>query len=145
MSREYIWDQRFLNLARLVASWSKDPRTQVGSVIVRPNRTIASLGFNGFPMGMNDEPALYNDRAVKHERVIHAEMNAILFATDPSLQGYTCYTWRRPPCPRCAVHLLQKGIRRYVFPPPTQETSDVTNTMLGYLQEAKAEWVIVSV
>ena len=36
------WDLRFIELAKLVSTWSKDPSTKVGSVIVRPNKTVAS-------------------------------------------------------------------------------------------------------
>ena len=43
------WDARFLDLAVYVADWSKDPSTKVGAVLVRPDRTIAALGFNRFP------------------------------------------------------------------------------------------------
>ena len=44
------WDRRFLRLAREVASWSKDPSTKVGAVLVDPlDNTIVSLGYNGFP------------------------------------------------------------------------------------------------
>jgi dCMP deaminase len=50
------WDARFLDLARHVATWSRDPSTQTGAVIVRPNRTIASVGYNGFPRDCNDDP-----------------------------------------------------------------------------------------
>ena len=48
------WDRRFLALAEHVADWSKDPSTKTGAVIVRPDRTIASMGYNGFPRGMAD-------------------------------------------------------------------------------------------
>ena len=58
----YNWDKRFLNLATEVASWSKDPSTQAGAVIVGPDKRIISVGFNGFPMGMPDTSALYEDR-----------------------------------------------------------------------------------
>lgn len=107
------WDERFLRLAREVAGWSKDPSTQVGCVIVRPDRTIASLGYNGFPRGLDDSADLYADRDTKYERIIHAEMNALLSATE-DLKGYTLYVDPLIPCPRCAVHLIQKGISRVV-------------------------------
>jgi len=38
-----------MDLARLVASWSKDQSTQVGAVIVDQDKRIVSTGFNGFP------------------------------------------------------------------------------------------------
>ena len=110
------WDRRFVDLASHVSLWSKDPSTQVGAVIVRPDRTIASLGFNGFPRGVDDSPHLYSDRNTKYDRVIHAEMNALLFLKEPG-QGMTMYCWPGTPCIRCAAHVIQAGIRRVVSVP----------------------------
>ena len=110
------WDRRYLALAELVASWSKDPSTRVGAVIVRPDKTIASLGFNGFPRRIKDDPALLADREEKYRRVVHAEMNAILNCKDPSMEGYTLYVWPMPPCDRCAAAIIQTGISRVVAP-----------------------------
>lgn len=108
------WDERFLLLAQHIAQWSKDPSTKCGAVIVRPDRTIVSLGYNGFPRGMSDAPELYKNRVVKYRRVIHAEMNAILTAGAADLRDCCLYTWPIPPCERCAAHILQTGIRRVV-------------------------------
>jgi len=47
-----MWHDRFFAMADLVGSWSKDPSTKVGAVIIRPDRTIASVGYNGFPRGV---------------------------------------------------------------------------------------------
>ena len=63
------WDRRFLELANFVASWSKDPSTKVGAVIVRADRTVASMGFNGFPRGVLDHEGRYADRATKYAMV----------------------------------------------------------------------------
>ena len=109
------WDGRFLSLAEHVAQWSKDPSTKVGAVIVRPDRTIASVGYNGFPRGVNDHPDLYADREQKYRRVVHAEINAaVSAATD--IRGFTLYTWPFLPCERCAVQIIQYGISRVVAP-----------------------------
>ena len=108
------WDRRFLALAAHVAQWSKDPSSQVGAVIVRPDKSIASLGFNGFPRGLSDDPALYEDRESKYARVVHAEMNAVLSAHEP-VRGYTLYC-SHPVCGGCAVHLIQTGLARVVWP-----------------------------
>lgn len=48
------WHRRFLRLAEHIAGWSKDPSTQVGCVVVGPDREIRSTGFNGFPRGIED-------------------------------------------------------------------------------------------
>ena len=107
------WDKRFLGLAEHIATWSKDPSTKVGAVIVRPDFTVASIGYNGFPRGMSDKSSLYEDREVKLSRIVHAEMNAILHAREP-LKGYTLYTFPVLTCDRCAVHVIQSGIGRVV-------------------------------
>ena len=115
-AQEQKWDLRFLELARHVSEWSKDPSTKVGAVITRPDRSIASLGYNGFPRGMRDDAALYKDRDKKLSRVVHAELNAILNAREP-LHGYTLYVWPPgygPTCDRCAAHVIQAGIKRVV-------------------------------
>lgn len=107
------WDTRFLEMARLIASWSKDPSTKVGAVIVRPDKTIASLGFNGFPRAVQDLPELLSNREEKYKRIIHSELNAILSARE-RLDGYTLYLWPGLSCARCAVHIIQTGIVRVV-------------------------------
>lgn len=109
------WDIRFLQLAKLVSSWSKDPSTQTGAVIVRPDRTIASVGFNGFPRKIEDTPELLYNREEKYKRVIHCELNAILSSRE-RLDGYTLYNWPGQSCSRCAVHIIQAGITRVVAP-----------------------------
>lgn len=111
------WDLRFLDMAALVSSWSKDPSTKCGAVIVRPDKTVASVGFNGFPKGCDDDPAIYADRERKYSRVVHAEQNALLHAGEP-VRGYTMYTHPPgfgPSCDRCTAHIIQAGITRVVY------------------------------
>lgn len=107
------WDTRFIDLAKLVASWSKDPSTQVGAVIVDKDKRIVSTGFNGFPQGVVDEST---EREIKLLRTIHAEENALLFARR-DVTGMTVYV-TRPPCARCAAKLIQSGVSRVVYPLP---------------------------
>ncbi len=109
------WDIRFLQLARHVSTWSKDPSTCTGAVIVRPDKSVCTLGFNGFPQGMPDEPWMYEDRDEKYSRIIHCEINAKEFAREP-VRGYTLYTWPFACCDRCAVQMIQAGVSRFVFP-----------------------------
>jgi dCMP deaminase len=109
--RETKWDRRFLRLASEIATWSKDPGTRVGAIIVRPNRTIASLGYNGFPRGSND---VYTTRDQKLLRTVHAELNAIISAREP-LDGCTIYVAPLCPCSTCAGAIVQAGIKRVVF------------------------------
>jgi dCMP deaminase len=113
------WDRRFIDLMKVAEGWSKDPSTKVGAVIVRPDLTVASIGYNGFPRGMSDDDALYADRPTKYSRIVHGEMNAILNA-HCSVQGCTLYV-PFPPCDRCAVHVVQAGIKRVVYVEPTED------------------------
>jgi dCMP deaminase len=115
------WEGRFMHMAEMVAGWSKDPSTKTGAVIVGPDNGVISVGFNGFPAGMSDDPDLYNDREEKYSRIIHCEMNAILRVTRPLPEGCSLYTWPFMSCDRCVVHMIQAGIRRFVAPACTDE------------------------
>ncbi len=119
---KYKWHFRFLEMAKLVASWSKDPSTQTGAVIVAPNKSIVSVGFNGFPAGMPDDAELYANREEKYARIVHCEVNALLFAHLPLPTGCMLYTWPFLSCNRCVVQMLQAGIREFVAPLPSEES-----------------------
>lgn len=103
------WQARFIKLAQEIASWSKDAGTRVGAVIVRSDRTICSVGFNGFPRGVEDNPSAIANRDSKLLRTIHAELNAILSAKEP-LIGYSLFVWPFQPCAQCAAAIIQAGI-----------------------------------
>lgn len=109
------WIARFSSLAQEVASWSKDSGTQVGAVIVRPDRSVASVGFNGFPRGVNDSVDRINNRNTKLLFTLHAELNAILAAKEP-LNGYSLFVWPFQPCAQCAGAIIQSGIKEIYCP-----------------------------
>ena len=119
---EMKWQARFLALTKEIASWSKDIGTKVGSVIVRPDRTICSVGFNGFPRGIEDNPSAIANRDTKLLRTIHAELNAILSAKEP-LNGYSIFVWPFQPCSQCAAAIIQSGIKD-VYCPFTDHSSN---------------------
>lgn len=110
------WDKRFLELAKFVSGWSKDPSTKCGAVIAQGNRII-SLGYNGFARGVDDSVIRYADRDFKYPAVIHAEDNAILFARC-NLSEHTLYVWPMPPCARCAAKIIQVDIQTVVTVKP---------------------------
>lgn len=112
---KFHWVKRFVRLAQYISAWSKDPSTKCGAVIVRPNYTICSVGFNGFPRGLADDPELYQNTEYKHSAVVHAEMNALTHSPEP-VHGYWLFMWPIMPCDRCAVHLIQAGISLVVAP-----------------------------
>lgn len=118
--RQNKWDIRFLQMARLVSSWSKDPSTQTGAVITDSDNRLISTGFNGFPQSMLDRDDWYQNRDEKYSRIVHCEVNAMLFA-GRRLDRCTLYTWPFASCDRCVVQMLQAGISRFVFPSPTED------------------------
>lgn len=109
------WDRRFLELAKLIASWSKDPSTQTGAVIVDSKGRIVSTGYNGLAQGVEDLPERLNNRDLKYKMFVHCERNAIIFAQQP-LEGCTLYTWPFMSCGACAAMVIQTGIKRIVAP-----------------------------
>lgn len=110
------WDHRYLDLAKHISTWSKDPSRQIGAVVVSDSGQILSVGYNGFPRGIEDDHRL-NDREKKYELVVHAEMNAIYNATlnGISLRNSTLYVWGLPVCNDCSRGVIQVGIRRVVM------------------------------
>jgi dCMP deaminase len=109
------WMRYFNAEAKLAARMSKDPSTQCGAVIVRPDKSIASKGWNGFPRRIPDDPELYLDREKKYQHIVHCEMNAILSCRE-DMTGYTLFTWPFHSCDRCAPHVIQSGIQNVVAP-----------------------------
>jgi len=111
------WDKRYIELAKEIASWSKDPSKQIGAVAIGDKGQVLAQGYNGFPRGIEDTELRYADRSEKYKYVVHAEMNCIYNATfnGVSLQGATIYISGLPVCSECAKGLIQVGIKRVVY------------------------------
>lgn len=109
------WDLRFIELAKHISLWSKDPSTCVGAVIVDKKNRVISLGYNGFPRGVKDTPERLNNREVKYSMVVHAEINALLFTTQP-LDGATLYLFPFLSCSKCTAIIINSGIKRVIAP-----------------------------
>jgi dCMP deaminase len=112
------WDRRFMEVAKLTSSWSKDPSTKVGAVVVNRKNVILSSGWNGFPRGIKDDSDRLNIREIKYKYIVHAEMNAIYNATynGVSLDNSTLYVYGLPICSECTKGVIQVGIKRVVLP-----------------------------
>jgi len=105
-----------MNVAKEVASWSKDPSKKIGCIAVKDRRTIAT-GFNGFPRGISDIQERLEDRDLKYRYVVHAEMNCIYNASyhGVSLDGSTFYIYGLPVCSECGKGIIQVGTKRVVW------------------------------
>ena len=109
------WDNYFIKIAHQVAAKSKDPSTKVGCVIVTEDNRPVSFGYNGFISGC-DESKMTQERPVKYHLVIHAEMNALMFA-ERSLKNHKVYCTHGP-CENCLKHLMQAGVKEIVYDNP---------------------------
>ena len=105
------WDRRWMSLAQLVSSWSKDRSRKTGAVIIDHRNVVLSLGWNGFPRKVNDDVNRRHERPAKYLWTEHAERNAIYNA---AAKGVECQdtrmyiTWY--PCAPCARAIIQAGI-----------------------------------
>lgn len=142
------WDGRFLEIAKLVAGWSKDPSSQVGAVAVNGRRQILSTGFNGLPRGVSDDPERLAHRETKYAMTVHAEMNAVLSAAynGVSLDGCTLYVHGVPVCADCAKSLVQAGVRRLAmrakFPISDKWLQSFVEHTQPMFREVGVEWVL---
>ena len=118
---ERKWRYRFMELSEHIASWSKDPSTKVGAVIVS-GKEVLSLGYNGFSPRTPDHDSYLNDREEKYPRVIHAEVNAVLrldkrFRPPYPLQIFVTHM----PCSSCASIIIAAGISEVITNKPSKE------------------------
>ncbi len=117
------WDLKYLELAKFVATWSKDT-TKVGCVIVSPENKVRSIGYNGFPRGVEDNVPERHERPAKYKWTEHAERNAI-YNAERNLKNCTIYLeWF--PCADCARAIIQSGISTMIAGTP-----DVDNETWG--------------
>lgn len=109
------WHRRFMEMAFLVASWSKDPSTKTGAIVVGPDREIRATGYNGLVRGVDDNKPERMERPTKYDFFEHAERNAIYNAclTGTPLKGCILYATHAP-CTDCARAIIQSGIKMVV-------------------------------
>lgn len=127
------WITRWLDLADLVASWSEDPSTKVGAVVIDDRQNVLTLGWNGFPRGVASSAGRMK-KPVKYDFFEHAERNAIYNASAVGipLVGSTLYITLSP-CRDCARAIIQAGIKE-VYLRPTDNRED--ESALKMLEEA---------
>jgi len=116
------WNVRFMQMAQLISTWSKDQSTKVGCVIVSPQKAILSMGYNGFPRGVDDTIPARHERPTKYDFVVHAEENALLNAgrNGTRLNGGILYV-TMPPCTHCAGSIIQSGIKEIIYLEPEKQ------------------------
>lgn len=117
------WDAYFMQIAHLVKTRATCPRRQVGAVIVKDRRILAT-GYNGAPRGLSHCP----EDGEKHDwprgcmraghciRSLHAEQNALLQAAmiGVACEGSSIYVTCLP-CNTCAKMIINAGISTVIY------------------------------
>jgi dCMP deaminase len=113
-------DSKYMGLAWIHAAFSKDPSTQVGSVIVSNDNKPLGSGYNGLPSQVDDDlfdwsrPPVDDPEAYsKYDMMVHAEANAIDHCCG-DLFDATLYCIALP-CPICMREIVRKKIGRVVY------------------------------
>lgn len=137
------WEIRFMDLARHIASWSKDRSKKVGAVIVDDDKRVISMGYNGFPQHFDDNIEERHQKPLKLFYMVHAEANALYSANRAGIKtkGTTIYV-TFPPCSECAKGIIQSGIKRVVCCPINSDKSSwikTTKEAKKMLEEAGVE------
>lgn len=143
--RNNKWDARYLDLAKHIGQWSKDPSRKIGAVAIGSKGEVLAQGYNGFPRGIDDDSVRYENRELKYKYVVHAEMNVIYNATynGVSLDGADLYVYGLPVCSECAKGVIQVGIKRVIMP-KQEDTPDVWKESFEFTKklfdEARVAW-----
>jgi len=107
-----------MGVALLSAKRSKDPSTQVGACIVSDKNKIVGAGYNGLPLGCDDDEFPWHKKGefleTKYPYICHAELNAILNNIGMDLKGCKIYTALFP-CNECSKAIIQSGISEVIF------------------------------
>lgn len=104
------WHEYFMRHVYLAASKSKDRSTKIGAVIVLDQHILAT-GYNGFPIGVDDNVEERHAKPEKYFWAEHAERNAVFSCArvGVSAKGAWMYT-QGIPCADCARAVIQAGI-----------------------------------
>ena len=117
-----------MGVALLSARRSKDPNTQVGACIVNDKNKIVGAGYNGLPIGCNDDDFPWAKEGgfldTKYPYICHAELNAILNNIGMDLKGCKIYTALFP-CNECAKAIIQSGIAEVIYLSDKYDGTDV--------------------
>lgn len=117
-----------MGVALLSARRSKDPSTQVGACIVNEKNKIVGAGYNGLPMGCDDDEFPWEKQGefleTKYPYICHAELNAILNNIGMDLKGCKIYTALFP-CNECSKAIIQAGISEVIYLSDKYEGSDI--------------------
>lgn len=142
--QDYIsWDEYFMGVALLSAKRSKDPSTQVGACIVNGKKKIVGAGYNGLPIGCDDDEFPWEKQGdflhTKYPYICHAELNAILNNIGMALDGCKIYTALFP-CNECSKAIIQSGIIEVIYLSDKYAGTDTAKASKLMLEKAGVQY-----
>jgi len=125
------WDRYALELAKTAALRSEDPYKQTGCCVLRWDKSVASVGYNGAPRGIEID---WSNRDERRKRVIHAEANALSYCSPNEIMLLACTLL---PCSSCFQLIAAYNIKIVVF----EEVYKIDDFALTLAREFKIELV----
>ena len=121
------WARYALELAKAASLRSEDPYLKVGACVLREDKSVAGVGYNGPPAGINID---WSDRDERRKRVVHAEINALRHTRpgEPHLLACTLL-----PCNDCLKTIAAYGVKQVWY----EEVYDKDLSSLALAQEFK--------
>lgn len=111
----YSWDEFYLKLCYLIARKSKDFSTKIGSVLIKEDKSVISVGFNGLPINCKENKEK-NERPEKYYHYSHSEINSILLAARNGIQTKDSILFTlSQPCADCARSIIQSGVKMVIY------------------------------
>jgi dCMP deaminase len=112
------WEQYAMMLAEVASSRSEDPFLKVGCCLLREDKSVLGLGFNGLPSGFNMD---LSDRDLRRPYMIHAELNALRYARPEEVYLLAV---THCPCPDCVRQIAAYRIKRVIFKTATDKLKE---------------------
>lgn len=109
MTGRLSWSEYAMKLAETASTRSEDPYRKVGTCLLRPDHSIAALGYNGAPPGVEVD---WSDRDKRRAWVIHAEANALRYV-EPGEVALMASTLM--PCNQCILLASSYGIKQIIY------------------------------
>lgn len=109
MQTRISWEQYALLLAKTASQRSEDPYKKTGAVVLRHDKSVAAVGYNGAPRGIEID---WSDRDERRKRVVHAEINALSYCKPGEGWLLACNLL---PCRHCLQSIAAYGIKNVVF------------------------------
>ena len=121
------WGEYALELAKAASIRSEDPYLKVGACVLREDNSVAGVGYNGSPSGVNID---WSDRDERRRRVVHAEINALRYSTPGECSLLACTLL---PCNDCLKTIAAHGIKQVIY----KDVYDKDQTSLSLAREFK--------